>query len=341
MKFNTTIKLTCSLVILLPLFCLAETGDMQITFKVTDDSGKPIPGVAIGVSFIQTANPFAPTIGNSHKEQNELTTGEDGTAFFSKSSILDQHLYYVIGQIPGYYYNSGGSYTFQSVSNGHWQPLNPTVEIVKMPIGNQVPMYAKQNDGNLTLPATDKPIGYDLMAGDWVAPYGKGLTNDFIFTLKRQFTNVNEDFDAMLVVDFSNEGDGIQSVSMKPHTSLPLPRSASEDGYASQLALRKYQAAGKPIVVTSQEAGKPLEDASNEDQNYFFRVRTVKKDGKIISALYGKIYGSMKFSIYRVSTAEIIFTYYLNPEANSRNMEFNSKSNLFKNLKPLEKVTAP
>ena len=32
---------------------------------------------------------------------------------------------------------------------------------------------------------------------------------------------------------------------------------------------------------------------------------------------------------------------YLNPEPNSRNMEFDPKQNLFKNLPPLERVTAP
>jgi hypothetical protein len=72
-----------------------------------------------------------------------------------------------------------------------------------------------------------------------------------------------------------------------------------------------------------------------------FRVRT-KKDasGNITNALYGKIYGEfggyvdMRKTMFRFN-----FTYYLNPEPNSRNMEFGE--NLFKNLSPLEQVTAP
>jgi hypothetical protein len=209
-------------------------------------------------------------------------------------------------------------------------PWNPTMEIILMPIGVQVPMYAKKNFWNLTLPVNDKPIGYDLTVGDWVAPYGKGHTNDIIFSLHRQFTNVKQPFDATLTLTFTNDGDGIQMLFTKPNTSLRLPRSAPEDGYESQLVSRKYREADKPIV-----------DSSRDDQNYFFRVRTVKKDGKIVSALYGKIYGSIGFDIYHVPTAKIIFTYYLNPEPNSRNMEFNTRSNLFKNLSSLEQVTAP
>ena len=79
-----------------------------------------------------------------------------------------------------------------------------------------------------------------------------------------------------------------------------------------------------------------------EDQNYFFKVRTKKDEkGNIVSALYGKIYGGVNYGIFRCPTAFLYFTYYLNPNPNSLNMEFDPKKNLFKNLKPLEQVTAP
>jgi hypothetical protein len=203
---------------------------------------------------------------------------------------------------------------------------------VLKPILNPVPMYAKVTPWRLTLPEIGKPIGYDLMIGDWVAPYGKGITNDFIFTLNRQFTNVHEPFDATLTLKFANNGDGIQSILAAPYVGsvLRLSRFAPETNYESQLVLRKYREAGKTIV-----------DSYSEDQNWFFRVRTIKKDGKIASALYGKIYGDIKFPFFDNPTARLEMTYYLNPEPNSRNMEFNTKSNLFKNLSSLERVSAP
>ena len=55
----------------------------------------------------------------------------------------------------------------------------------------------------------------------------------------------------------------------------------------------------------------------------------------------GKIHGGIGYDIFHNSTALVSFTYYLNPEPNSRNMEFNTKSNLFKNLSSLEQVSAP
>jgi hypothetical protein len=47
-------------------------------------------------------------------------------------------------------------------------------------------------------------------------------------------------------------------------------------------------------------------------------------------------YADMGKTMFRLN-----FTYYINPEPNSRNMEFNTKSNLFKNLSSLEQVSAP
>jgi len=43
-------------------------------------------------------------------------------------------------------------------------------------------MYAKKYVMGLKLPEYNKQIGYDLMIGDWVGPYGKGINSDILFT---------------------------------------------------------------------------------------------------------------------------------------------------------------
>ena len=75
-------------------------------------------------------------------------------------------------------------------------------------------------------------------------------------------------------------------------------------------------------------------------ENYFFRVRT-KEDaqGNIVSALYGKIYG--EFNNGSGIGDKVSYTYYLNSEPNSLNMEFDPSRNLFKKLPSLEQVSAP
>jgi hypothetical protein len=196
-------------------------------------------------------------------------------------------------------------------------------------LSEPVAAYAKGVSA-LTVPEIGKTFGYDLVIGDWVVPHGKGQKADFNFTfeLTRPYTSPVKPFDALLIVTFSNEDDGIQSVIADPRSGsvLHMPRYAPENGYEPQLLLRKYREEGKAIVSNWRE-----------DQNYFFRVRTVKKDGRIVSALYGKIDGSISFDFFHSPTATIAFGYYLNPEPNSRNMEFDPKKNLLKGLKSTER----
>ncbi|MGA2279235.1 MAG: hypothetical protein ABSG80_02905 [Verrucomicrobiota bacterium] len=106
------------------------------------------------------------------------------------------------------------------------------------------------------------------------------------------------------------------------------PRQAPADGY-------------EPVLI-KHECKERIQKAYSdyrEDRNYFFRVRT-KKDaqGNIISVLYGKIYGDFN---HAAAGGKLTFTYYLNPEPNSLDMEFDPSRNLFKKLPPLERVSAP
>jgi hypothetical protein len=196
-------------------------------------------------------------------------------------------------------------------------------------------MYARKVN-EINIPVTNAPVGFDLMIGDWVAPYGKGGTADFLFQLQRKpepEVPVREipPFDVTLTVSFPNAGDGIQSVFAPPqvHSGLRLPRQAPADGYEPVLTKRKYK-----------ERGQAGQSDFRDDQNYFFRVRT-KKDaqGSIVSALYGKI--SKDFLVSGRGDGKLTFTYHLNPEPNSLNMEFDPGQNLFKKLPSFEQVSAP
>jgi hypothetical protein len=301
-----------------------EWPDGQITFHVMDESGKSLANIPIDTVVLDQSKPPA-----TYKVITS-TTDAQGLAVVNTPNITKEYSY-TVKNVAGYY-SSGGLYKFDTSTNGQWLPWNPTIEIVLKPIDAQVPMYAKKV-WNTSLPENNKPIGYDLEIGDWVAPYGKGVTPDFIFTLERKFTSVTQDFNATLTLTFPNDGDGIQSVmSDSSGSSLRTPRFAPENDYEPKLVLQMYREDGKPMVGVS----------ANPDQNYFFRVRTKKDDwGNIVSTMYGKIYDGMGWDIFHSPTAKLRFAYYLNPALNSRNMEFDSKQNLFKNLKSFERANAP
>ena len=61
------------------------------------------------------------------------------------------------------------------------------------------------------------------------------------------------------------------------------------------------------------------------------------KDGKIISANYTKVVGDFSFR----GTGGVTFTYYFNPTANDRNLEFDPTKNLFPATLPGADVSDP
>jgi len=240
------------------------------------------------------------------------------------------------------YYGSGGFNValtnLTGIAFNKWQPWNPTLEIVLKKKVNPIPLYSIKYGSGIRkrIPELDKAIAFDLEKADWVAPYGRGETTDFIFRLDRQLGGKTRSgyqiFDATFNLSFSAPDDGIQSVYAKlsgEGSELRLPRLAPEQGYETNLVRHAYE----------HDNGSFVE--RREDQNYFFRVRTKKDEkGNIVSALYGKIHGEIDADLSRTNNS-IRFIYYLNTTPNDRNLEFDPKRNLFKNLKSTEQVTAP
>lgn len=275
------------------------------TLKVVDQTGQPVAGAKAGV-------------GNGiSKLDISGFTGTNGIFVASHSDAVENLAFYA--EKPGYYpfymtYNKG---------NYNPQKWNPTLTIILKRIIDPIAMYAKSV--NLGMIVYEKPAGFDLAVGDWVAPFGKGVTADFIFTGHRE-TNSQGGSDFKLTVSFPNPGDGLQEFSSPVYY---LGSRGSVLRSSEQTPADGYQATW--IQTISRRPGKLMESNYNRNRNYYFRVRTVlDHQGNIVSTHYGKIYGDF-----------MQFTYYLNPTPNSRDVEFDTKQNLIKNLKSYEQVTEP
>jgi len=171
------------------------------------------------------------------------------------------------------------------------------------------------------MPAFDTPVGFDLTAGDWVAPHGKGASAD-IFLNAHLEKRADYDSDYKLTVSFPNAGDGIQEFRVGPEdgSALRSSQEAPADGYQPQW-----------IQTRTVRPGQGYSGNRDRNRNYYFRVRTVlDEQGNVKSALYGKIYGDF-----------MQFRYYLNPTPNDRNVEFDPKRNLMQRLNSFEQVSAP
>jgi hypothetical protein len=288
------IYLVCITNCLLPLTLSAyDVPEAMVTLHVTDEEGNPLSNVTAGASFYDVDD----STGDTKINWAHNLTDSNGKITVSGKT---QSMYCYGAKQGGYYETTNLRYYSERKENGKWLPWNPTLEVVLKKIVKPVPMYARVVD--IEVPVKDKPVGYDLMVGDWVAPYGKGSTSDFLFSRDSK-TNSNT-----LRILFSNSGDGIQLVEAplaRQGSLLRSPRTAPENGYQSEWT----------------------QTDNNPDRVYVFRVRSVMNGkNEIKEAMYGKIYGDF-----------LHFAYYLNPDK-TRNLEFDRSKNLVTDQKGFERI---
>jgi hypothetical protein len=185
--------------------------------------------------------------------------------------------------------------------------------------------------------SADKLVGYDLVTGDMVSPYGKGTIPDMEFSWKPTvYTNQEKalpgsyswHFDVRMtnIVDgiFKGKPDG--SIGGKRGSSYISGYESPAEGYSAIVSLYRN------VRANSNGRGSLVDGNDDEHYLYYFRIRTQTNEmGQITNALYGKIYGRINGR----------FAYYLNSTPNDRNVEFDPERNLFTNLKSTERVTAP
>ena len=295
----------------------------QITVRVRADNGSVVTGIVVGISTFWKHIP-GEGFGRDEGKTVREPTDTKGLVTLSVPSLTGE-IAYGVRSFPGFYENESDRMRFTNSVSGKWQPWNPTVELKVKRIVNPIPLYTKtiELQKSKRIPEFGKPIGFDLLKADWVAPYGNGKEADFIFTIDVKLGGMTKErfgyqiHDSSFHVCFSNDSDGIQSFYAEPNKGsvLRLPRLAPELGYETNLLRCAYR------------HNDSAHREQRNDQNYFFRVR-VKKDekGNVVSALYGKIHGEFAWDW----TGSLCFTYYLNPTPNDRNLEFDGKNNMFK-----------
>ncbi len=289
----------------------------KITLLVVDaDTGEPIEGAKAGISFNQSGfwEPKRKHVGKTTNSQGKATI---------RGKTLEN---ISIGARKDGYYHTIKNYNLSNRKNINQQrhkPWNPTVTIHLRKIGNPTPMYARQIYWK-SFPKDNVNVGFDLIEADWVSPYGKGKVSDIIFRISKDYKNDNE-YLVDLNLTFSNEYDGIYPYpeAQLVFSELVLPAIAPLEGYHNKLDKFK---------------GRNLEDNwigdVSDRQHYYFRVRSVVKDGKLLKAMYGKIYRDIDFNarcyagVGCSDDPKIRFIYFLNPDW-TRNVEFDYNKNLF------------
>jgi hypothetical protein len=282
----------------------------KLTVKVLDEQGAPMSAAMVTLNFMDPATRNAIPV--------EGLTNAEGT--FSGEGQTDGVMSGGVNK-EGFYRGGFSFKGWSGLENGRWEPWDATYTTNLRPIINPTEFYAKT--GWFEIPAIGESCGYDLAKGDWVTPHGNGRDPDLIFTLQRRYES-REDFEVSVKMSFSQPRDGIQEAQLPEigrYSMFKWPRLAPEENYRSILETRF---ARDPKVGFTQSAA--------EEQAYFFRVRTVEQNGRIISALYGKIKGGLQLAPSNSKTCKVKLTYYLNPTSLDRNMEWDPKRNLLPGL---------
>jgi hypothetical protein len=277
---------------------VAPNHEWHATITVFDESGQAVSGANISAIF----STFTP---QGKPVSTNISGLSDGDGIFHASSVYTGAPDMLFRATKAGYYNTARPYDLGDYySVRQW---NPEVKLVLKKIRNPISMCVKRVDAHP--PATEQPIGFDLSMGDWVSPYGAGKASDIFFQWNHTKRSLL-DYDSKLVVTFPNPGDGIQEYSNEP-----------DDGGSDLNSLHEAPASGyEPEIdrVNISHPPDPVKWDYNSGRRYFFRVQTVlDQKGNVKSALYGKIYGDFMH-----------FTYYLNPNPNDRNIEFNPNQNL-------------
>lgn len=291
---------------------------LNLIIHVVDEAGQPLGNVRLrGGGWIP---------GKPGETGMDVKTDENG---IFKVKFKTTNEFGFLAEKEGYY--SSTIFQFfadprKDIKRGWWQPNPIEATIVLKKKRDPIPMYVK--GVHEKVPVYGKPVGYDLVKGDWVSPYGEGEASDFIIEVAGEKNSEGYNGNTMMTVSFSNEKDGLQ-----PFRSLPFKYgkplgsafwSAYEaplDGYESVYEYEKIIAKGAP----ERKNALP-----RHDLNFYFRVRTQLDDqGNIEKAMYGKIYRDF-YCYYDHFNDEIKvrFIYYLNPDG-TRNVEFDKTRNLF------------
>src|SRR5690625_4694589 len=305
LKLNKNYK-SIVIVIFVCMFALSGCGSSlpkaQITIRVVDEDGKPIEGARVGASGVPGGGPDSSVDNGYTNDEGKVTLVFRSFGMNEFNSRKEG--YYTTFTVP---FNFSDDNYDDAYRRGRWEPWNPEVELELKSIRDPIPMYVNEVR---KLPDSEGEFGYDLIVGDWVSPDGEGKVSDLIFRPNHKRLVNRDDYHYELTVSFSNPGDGLIPVDGLLHNVGSVLRSdhhAPEYGYQSEF-----------VQWIDRAPSKGTDTNRNRHRIFYIRVRSeFDEEGNIKSALYGKIYGDF-----------VNFVYYLNPTPNSRNIEFDRKTNL-------------
>ena len=335
--------------VMILLSSLRVIGDtVNFSAIVLDDiTGNPLANVSVGAGFTMDAGPVWE---NRFKyDHKQFITDANGVCKISGKSNCGKAGCYIRQPPQGFYKPvCGSSLRFKGKSFfGVWQPDNLVVTLRLDRVEKPIPLFVKRVEltnfrkGIGGFDGTNFVVRYDLMKGDWLAPYGKGETADLEFKAvleikgkERKFRYASRKVEDVLFYELATDispcstNDALSKVQIKEDAGLKI-RIVNDD-FSSRQIVRSQ---GKRKIIRPKfpnEWDCEYYSNYNKSQCYKFRVRSrYDEKGNLKEAYYGKIYGDFEIQgDEKRGITSISFLYYLNPTSLDRNLEWDMKNNL-------------
>ena len=295
---------------------------LKMTLRIVDEKGVPVTNAL--VSVVYGTYEYQKTV-NGFTDINGLHVAEDVSTRNSIGGSVAKDGYYTsffkfpdIGDLS------------RILENGRWQPWNPVIPVILRERRNPIPMYAVRLAFERF--PSDMGVGYDCEKGDFVEPHGKGKTADFIITMSGGEIPESRRTKRRLRLSASDEGGGFIRKQKMKWCEFVSEHEAPVYGYETD-------------ILMADEVERPFYEKNPgdiaEDEYLIFKSRIIRdKEGNIVSANYGKIYGKLEYvfannvnwdpknPLSTKSYGGIKCVCFFNPAPNDRNLEFDRTRNL-------------
>lgn len=280
------------------------------TLTVKDENGEVIPYARASISY----DSLTPSRDNA--DYNRGRTDIDGEFSFSGT------VFYKVGaraHADGYYVHRLHYEPFEFGGRRENDFPDTEWEITLKKMIRPVEMVLRDKLHSASIPAKDEELGYDILAGDWVAPHGQGKMADIVVKLTGELYDTRQS-EAYYDLVFPNPHDGLIEHEYDPRNKSDLlgPQAAPLSGYDPG-PWKWFERRMKPDSTGRLEF--ILEQNNTDDVFFLIRFRTVVDGhGNVLRAYYGRIVGEPRLS-GKWQTAAWQGAFRFNPVPNDRSLE--------------------
>ena len=249
--------------------------------RVVDQDGMPVFGARIdgGLQTGDGYNDYTPIKGATDTNGEFVVQGKCTNRI--RCGITKDGYYASEFVLPNYAYR-------HSFKDGKWIPYGSQHTVVIKKIINPQPMSFHDERTSFKVPVYDEWIGFDCEKYDFVSPYGQGVKDDMLLRFALNNPNV-DDYHMTMEVSFTNNlyAGAYEMERTKTSEFESVYHADTNAVYRQSFRYRFDQSPVKVPEYTTQ---------LNSDRYLVFRTRTkVDSEGRLVSAMYGKIYGNWNF----------------------------------------------